>query len=520
MAITPWMTSDQIVDSVKRKISFPTSQDTFTNSDILAFANEEMFISQVPSVLEYHQDYFAYSIKIPLQTNTARYPIPSRATGMKLRDMFFVDQNGNIFEMTRIPSDDRAFFQVNTGVNQAAFSFYIEGNDVVLTPGVAPSPSGSLLMVFYLRPNQLVKNDRAATITSFSQTVLINNSLVNQGDTLVVGNLSDFPNLITTTYTAVNTLGGTISSILLNGTATTTINTSAPHLLTNGQLVTITGSDSVPSVDGTYPASVISSTQFTIPIGIGVAGTTGSYTSPNQFLIGGNASMTAANLSTAVNNTNVFYPPLQTMGATSNLGVVTFTFPNIYTGFQSSNLIGIVPTTQTITINFDVLPSSYFDPETNQTSPLFVNGALIDFMQQRPGHKIYLYDINIPKNGISGTSITLPQQSLLVVSGNTGTGLQETLAALVPGDYICLANEAIIPQIPPDLHNALAERTSMRILAAIGDVQGVQVSNAKIQEIEQRQGNLLDNRIEGAPLKIAARHSLLRYGKFWLRWRF
>ena len=141
-------------------------------------------------------------------------------------------------------------------------------------------------------------------------------------------------------------------------------------------------------------------------------------------------------------------------------------------------------------------------------------------MQQRPGHKIYLYDINIPKNGISGTSITLPQQSLLVVSGNTGTGLQETLAALVPGDYICLANEAIIPQIPPDLHNALAERTSMRILAAIGDVQGVQVSNAKIQEIEQRQGNLLDNRIEGAPLKIAARHSLLRYGKFWLRWRF
>ena len=82
-----------------------------------------------------------------------------------------------------------------------------------------------------------------------------------------------------------------------------------------------------------------------------------------------------------------------------------------------------------------------------------------------------------------------------------------------------MANECIIPQIPPDLHNALAERTAARILAAIGDTEGLGVANAKLQEIEARQGTLLDGRVEGAPQKITARHSLLRYGKMGTRKR-
>jgi hypothetical protein len=87
------------------------------------------------------------------------------------------------------------------------------------------------------------------------------------------------------------------------------------------------------------------------------------------------------------------------------------------------------------------------------------------------------------------------------------------------GDYACVANECIIPQIPPDLHNTLAERTAARILAAIGDTEGLQASNAKLQEIETRQGTILDDRVEGSPQKITARHSLLRYGKMGTRKR-
>ena len=66
---TPWMTTDDLISAVKRKISFPISQNTFSEEDIIQFANEEMFIAQVPSVLQYHEEYFVYRVQTPLVSN-------------------------------------------------------------------------------------------------------------------------------------------------------------------------------------------------------------------------------------------------------------------------------------------------------------------------------------------------------------------------------------------------------------------------------------------------------------------
>ena len=178
----------------------------------------------------------------------------------------------------------------------------------------------------------------------------------------------------------------------------------------------------------------------------------------------------------------------------------------------------------TIGIQFNALPATYTDQETNVTSPLYVNNTVIDFLQTNPGHQTYVYDVVIPINGITGTSIYFNQSQLLVPTGTVNNAggpnssgvystIQYILAPLKVGDYICLQNESIIPQIPPDLHNGLAERTAARILAAMGDQAGLQASTAKIAEIEQRQGNLMNNRVEGTPQKVTNRHSLLRYGK-------
>ena len=151
MATTPWYTSDKLIEAVKRKILFPISQNTLTEDDILAFANEEMFIAQVPAVMQYHEEYFVYRVQVPLVTNISRYPIPDRAIGMKLRDLFWSDQSGNYFEMTRISSGDKAFFQRNIGANQAIHKFYLENNDILLTPSVVGDPSGKLNFFIFLR---------------------------------------------------------------------------------------------------------------------------------------------------------------------------------------------------------------------------------------------------------------------------------------------------------------------------------------------------------------------------------
>src|SRR6266853_4661648 len=104
----PWYTSSDLVSAVQRKIAMPLNQRTFTSDDILAFANEEMLISQVPDILMYHQEYFVWSENVLLVPNQQRYSVPERAMGMKLRDVYYVDNNGNLFEMTRINPDDKA----------------------------------------------------------------------------------------------------------------------------------------------------------------------------------------------------------------------------------------------------------------------------------------------------------------------------------------------------------------------------------------------------------------------------
>lgn len=508
--MNPWLTSNDLVESVKRKISFPLSQATFTALDILAFANEEMMVSQVPSVLTYHEEYFVHAVNVPLISGVSRYPIPNRAVGMRLRDLKWMDNAGNMFDMTRIQPEDKAFFQLNIGANQAIHKFYVEGNDVVLAPAVVTSPTGALVMSFFLRPNQLVKNDRSATIIGFNQTIVVNNSLVLALDTVSIDE---------TIFTAVNTLGGTITAITPTGDLTYV--TSVAHQLSSGQFVTISGSDCNPLIDGTFSITVIDSDTFSINKAISVAGTTGTFTSSNQFQIAGSDVLTAAALSAAINATDVI---TSSMAPSST---VTLLYPDINSTITTSNKFAFIIPQDTVGVQFDALPNTYRDLENNTVTALFVDSAPIDFLQTEPGHKTYLYDVVIPKSGISGTSIIFDQDTLMVPSGNilnignvndTAT-TQFVYANLQVGDYICLANECIIPQIPPDLHSGLAERTSARILAAQGDTQGLQISNGKIQEIDQRQGSLLDNRVDGTSQKVLNRNSLLRYQKMGTRRR-
>lgn len=84
-----WMTSSDLINSVKRKISLPTFQNSTSDQDILDFASEELLISQVPSILSVHEEYYVYTQDVALVPQKTKYPIPERAIGIKLRDVFF-----------------------------------------------------------------------------------------------------------------------------------------------------------------------------------------------------------------------------------------------------------------------------------------------------------------------------------------------------------------------------------------------------------------------------------------------
>jgi hypothetical protein len=406
------MTSDDIIESVKRRILVPTSQNTFKNTDILKFANEEMMITQVPSILEVHEEYFVHKVEIDLEAGRDRYPVPDRAIGMKFRDIFWADSNGNFYELSRIPAEDKAFFQRNIGANAALHKYYIEGNDIIFTPLPSGGVIGKLVMYIYLRPNQLVNDDRAAICTSFLKKVTVDVTSMVNGDTITINNV---------VFTAVS---------------------GAP--------------------------------------------------STNEFQIDASSIVTASNLVSVINTNGI----AAASNGTPVSSVVTMSFTSQSITITTTNSTALSISSQ-LGLEFDSLPSTYLDVDTKKTESLYVEGELIDFLQTKPGHVIRKYDVEIEDGAISGDSIFFD-------SGVVPTDF-------IVGDYVCLAHESIIPQLPPDLHNVLAERTAMRILSALGDAAGVQESKSRIAEMEARQGNLLDNRVDGSNIKINGRHSILRY---------
>lgn len=307
-----YLTTDTLIDSVKRRAMIPETQQTFTETDFLAFANEEMDLGCIPHVLSFHEEYFTRTDLVDLNRNTSRYQIPSRAVGGKLRELSYQDVSGNIFEMSRIKVDDIPSYQ-NNAIQNSFTLFYVEGNEICLIPIVGANPVGKLRFTYYLRPNELVSQNQVSIITN------------------------------------INTLTGVITV------------------------------DNVPKA--------------------------------------------------------------------------------------------------------------------------FTSASTFDIIQTKNPHRTLAMDVTMTSattNTITFVSTDLPIE-------------------LSVGDHIALSEQTIVPQIPSELHSMLSQRVATRCLEALGDAQGLASANLKLTEMEKKTADIIENRVEGAPLKIVNKHSSLKRKK--LYWR-
>ncbi len=117
-----FLTSSSLIATIKREGMIPEAQSTFTESDFLAMANQEVRIGLVPSILQYHEEYYARdSDPITLVASQSVYAIPYRAVGGKFRELFYLDNNSNLRTMVRISADDRPYYQ---GANPTNYIYY------------------------------------------------------------------------------------------------------------------------------------------------------------------------------------------------------------------------------------------------------------------------------------------------------------------------------------------------------------------------------------------------------------
>lgn len=164
------MTSDTLIDSIVRRAGLPKSQNLFTADDFLAFANEEIDMGLVPSVLSSREDYFMVSDDIDLVSNQIRYDIPARAIGNKLRDVSFIDNSGSVSEMTRIPIDYVSDYNGAYTYGNRAYVYYVENNQIVLVAQSGEVGPGKLRMTYYMRPNRLVLLKDVGVIQNINTT--------------------------------------------------------------------------------------------------------------------------------------------------------------------------------------------------------------------------------------------------------------------------------------------------------------------------------------------------------------
>ena len=78
------------------------------------------------------------------------------------------------------------------------------------------------------------------------------------------------------------------------------------------------------------------------------------------------------------------------------------------------------------------------------------------------------------------------------------------------GDYLNVAQETVVPQLPVELHAILAQRVAVAALEALGDTEGLTSAMRRLEMMEKSSNDIIDNRVEGAPEKITNRHGTLR----------
>lgn len=124
----------------------------------------------------------------------------------------------------------------------------------------------------------------------------------------------------------------------------------------------------------------------------------------------------------------------------------------------------------------------------------FLSSSIFDFVQNVSPNKIIAYDIEV--NSID--------QTLSTVSFRKSEVDHVTI-----GSHVTVAEETIVPNVPTELHPILAQRVAVSCLEAMGDEQNKQSAERKLAQMEKDANTFLDNRVDGANLKIKSRHSPL-----------
>lgn len=159
---------------------------------------------------------------------------------------------------------------------------------------------------------------------------------------------------------------------------------------------------------------------------------------------------------------------------------------------RPSSLVAITAAGQITAIN-----TGTREVTISSTPSTFTTSRTYDFIQANPGFKNLSID-----------------QAVSSVASNILTFSSALPSGLAIGDWVALAGETPIPQLPVEFHSVLALRTAISILRALGHEKEADSKQKELEKLEERVLGLVSPRVEGEPKKVISRTGVLNPNGF------
>ena len=170
------------LDRVAVKAAIPIGQTTFTDSELLDLANQELQSTILPEILRTREDYYLTQETITVKAGQDLIEMPERAIAGKINDVQIVDQNTRR-SIPRITTSE--IYGTSSGPTEA---FYFRGAYLGLNP--TPSSDIDIIVSYYLRPSALILPGESYTLVRVEEdnigrtiyTVDRENTTIKPGD--------------------------------------------------------------------------------------------------------------------------------------------------------------------------------------------------------------------------------------------------------------------------------------------------------------------------------------------------
>lgn len=222
MTAAPSYTVDTMVDDLKTEYITPTSQNLFQDDDIIGLLDKAMRSKIIPLINSVREEYWVNIFDQPVVASTASYTIPQRSSGAMLRDVVFVDPQGNEIDLQRLsPVQIKSTFPFGYQLPLYTFGYYLQDDQVFLYPQQASSATAyTLRMKFLRRPNNLTSVTNCGLILSVAANVITVDNIDSTWTTAttfdIIENFPQFNSIVDgQDITAINTLTNeiTLSSV-------------------------------------------------------------------------------------------------------------------------------------------------------------------------------------------------------------------------------------------------------------------------------------------------------------------